>query len=539
VAADGGAGWSAGALVQPPAVGAAGTVWVRCPAVLVRYWEPLALGAVLVVACALRFDLLSVRPLWFDEAFSLNTARQTFSALWEFFKTNDSHPIGYYALLSAWIRWFGTGLAAMRMLSLLFGVAAVALTWAVGRRMCSPQIGVVAAALVALHPYQIFSSNELRMYAPLTALALVSTWCVWRAADPGAPWWRWALYGTSVAAMGYVSYYAWLLVPAQVLWLASVLPWRRAAVCAGLAGAVALAWYAPWIPVIVTLPQRLPWAWRTPVNPYWLASLLTSQTFGTYLFDTGSYFTIGHVPFPTYSVLLFPFGVLLAVGVAVLGRVNGRARGLIVLSWLLPIVLVVVVSLAVGRQFAFPRHLVFVEPFAALLLAAGIVHAGGAARPGSRARLVLPLIAGGLVLAFAIPVVANVNDASMLPYRWDLAAQLVRTEIRRGDIIVYFPGVMSEPLDYYYQPRAPQLFVTPSSHGWTERDIEPGIREAIALIVKGSYRRVWLVFSTPWPPGSLEAFSRGLEHVGYRQGSLSDFREVWVAKFDRTAAAVR
>ncbi|HLN13782.1 MAG TPA: hypothetical protein VK587_11350, partial [bacterium] len=60
MAADGGAGWSAGALVQPPAVGAAGTVWVRCPAVLVRYWEPLALGAVLVVACALRFDLLSV-----------------------------------------------------------------------------------------------------------------------------------------------------------------------------------------------------------------------------------------------------------------------------------------------------------------------------------------------------------------------------------------------------------------------------------------------------------------------------------------------
>ena len=146
-----------------------------------------------------------------------------------------------------WIRWFGTGLAAMRVLSLLFGVAAVALTWAVGRQMCSPPIGVVAAALVALHPYQIFSSNELRMYAPLTALALVSTWCVWRAADPRARWWRWAVYGASVAVMGYVSYYAWLLVPAQVLWLArpAVAAGRDAA---GLAGAVALAWYAPWIP---------------------------------------------------------------------------------------------------------------------------------------------------------------------------------------------------------------------------------------------------------------------------------------------------
>ena len=168
-------------------------------------------------------------------------------------------------------------------------------------------------------------------------------------------------------------------MPAQVLWLACVLPWRQAAVRAGLAGAVALAWYAPWIPVVATLPERLPWAWRTPVNPYWLVGLLTSQTFGTYLFDTGSYFTIGHVPFQTYPVLLFPFVVLLAIGAVVLRRVNGRAGGLLVRFWLLPIALVSLVSIVQGLQFAFPPHLEILEPFAALLLAAGIVHAGGGA----------------------------------------------------------------------------------------------------------------------------------------------------------------
>ena len=124
----------------------------------------------------------------------------------------------------------------------------------------------------------------------------------------------------------------------------------------------------------------------------------------------------------------------------------------------------------------------------------------------------------------------------MLPYRWDLAAQLIRTEIRPGDILVYFPGVMSEPLAYYYQPHAPQVFVTPSSHGWTERDVEPGIKDAIGLIVKGSYPRVWMVFSTPWPPGSLEAFVSELKQAGYREDALSDFREVWVGKFQRIAA---
>jgi len=534
---DGAAEWSQGssAPVIPP-IRPAGGGW---PGRLSRHWEPLALAVVLILALALRLDLLGVRPIWFDEAFSVDTAKRSFSDLWAFFKTHDAHPIGYYALLSVWIRWFGTGLAAMRVSSLLFGMAAVALTWAVGRQMCSPPIGVVAAALVALHPYQIFSSNELRMYAPLTALALLSTWSVWRAADPRARWRRWAVYGASVALMGYASYYAWLLVPAQVWWLWRGLPARQAATRIGVAGAVALACYAPWIPVVLTLPQRLPWAWRIPANPYWLASLLTSQTFGTYLFDTGSYFTIGHVPLQTYPVLLFPFVVLLVIGGVALGRVHARAGSLALWSWLLPLVLVVAVSLAAGRQFAFPRHLVYLEPFAALLLAAGIVYAGDAARLVPRARVLLPLIAGGVVLSFAIPVVANVEDPAVQQYRWDLAAQQLRTEIRPGDAIVYFPGVMSTPLYYYYRPREPQLFVDPSSHAWSERDLDPVIKDAIRLIRRGSYRRVWLVLSTPWPPGSLEALVHALEQAGYREGPLADFRGVWLGKFERGPAPAR
>jgi len=496
--------------------------------------ECLALLGVLVLAFGLRFELLGTRPLWFDEAFSLEVAKKTIPELWTYLHLNDTHPLGYYALLSVWVRWFGTGLAVMRIPSLVLGMGVVGLTWAVGRRLASPAVGVVAAGLVALHPYQIFSSNEMRMYALLGVVSLVSTWAVWRAVEAPRRVWRWVAYGVSIALMGYTSYYAFLLVPAQALWVLLVLPRREGIVRLGTAAVVALACYAPWAPALVTLPSRLPWAWRNPADVYYVASLVTSQTFGTYLFDSGSYFTIGRVPLQNYPILIFPFAVLLVLGALALGGVDRRGRSLVVVSWLLPLVLVVAVSLLVGRQFAFGRHLVFLEPFAALLLAAGIVHAGDAAP--SLPRALLPLLAACLVLTYLMPAVGNVQDPQAMPYRWDLAARFLETEVRPGDVIVYLPGAMSSPIRYYYDAPTPQIFLTFSSHRWTERDSQPAIRQAVGVISARGYRRVWIVFSTPWPPGSLEAFVAQLQHAGYAQGPVQDFHEVWVGLLARGPA---
>jgi len=496
--------------------------------------ELLGLLGVLFLAFGLRFELLGTRPLWFDEAFSLEVARKTIPEIWAYLHLNDTHPLGYYALLSAWVRWFGTGLAVMRVPSLVLGMGVVVLTWAVGRRLASPAVGVVAAGLVALHPYQIFSSNEMRMYALLGVFALASTWLVWRAVEAPQRVWRWVAYGVSVALMAYTSYYAFLLVPAQALWVLLVVPRREGIVRLGIAAVVAFACYAPWAPALVTLPSRFPWAWRNPLDVYYVASLVTSQTFGTYLFDSGSYFTIGRVALQNYPILIFPFAVLLVLGAIALGGVDRRARSLVVVSWALPLVLVVVVSLVVGRQFAFGRHLVFLEPFAALLLAAGIVHAGDAAPELPRA--LVPLLAACLVLTYLVPAVGNVQDPRAMPYRWDLAARFLEMEVRPGDVIVYLPGAMSTPIRYYYDAPTPQMFLTFFSHHWTERDAEPAIRQAVQIIGKRAYRRVWLVFSTPWPPGSLEAFVEQLQRAGYGQGPVQDFHEVWVGLLVRGPA---
>jgi len=497
-------------------------------------WEFYSFLAVLVLALGLRAELLGIRPLWFDEAFSLATASRTLPGLWAYLHTNDTHPIAYYALLHAWIRWFGTDLTAMRTPSLILGLGAVALTWAVGRRLCSPAIGIVAAGLVALHPLQIFSSNEMRMYPLLTVLSLMSTWLVWRAVNAPDDRWRWGAYGVGVALLGYTSYYAALLVPAQVLWILMSLPRRQGLARLALAGLVALACYAPWLPVVMTLGGRLPWAWRFPPDVYYAASLVTSQTFGTYLFGTGTYFVIGHLPLVDYPLLIFPFAVLLGVGVVALTRVNRRGGALVAVSWFVPLALVLVVSYAMHLQFAFSRHLVFIEPFAALLLAGAIVHAGDAFPAPSR--VLASLIAASLVLTYVVPAVANVQDREAMDFRWDLAAKYLQVASGPQDAVVYMPASMELPLTYYYRPLGTSVYVPLSSRHWTEAAADPAVRAAIATVTAHAYPRVWFVFSDPWPAGTVEALAGQLVRAGYRPGPVQDFHRLWVAVFFRGPA---
>ena len=190
-------------------------------------WEFYSLLGVFVVALGLRAQLLGIRPLWYDEAISLSVARRSLPEIWAYLHTTDTHPIAYYALLHLWIRWVGTDLSLMRTPSLILGVGAVLLTWALGRRLFSPWVGIVAAGLVALHPLEIFSSNEMRMYPLLTVLALLSTWLAYRAVEVPGALWRWVAYGVCIALLAYTSYYAALLVPAQALWILLSLPRRQ------------------------------------------------------------------------------------------------------------------------------------------------------------------------------------------------------------------------------------------------------------------------------------------------------------------------
>jgi 4-amino-4-deoxy-L-arabinose transferase-like glycosyltransferase len=87
----------------------------------------------------------------------------------------EPHPQGYYFFMWGWSRVFGTSLTAIRLPSVLLGVAAVFLVFLLGARLFDPVTGLVAAALLALNGHQVYWSQHARMYMPSCAFALGST----------------------------------------------------------------------------------------------------------------------------------------------------------------------------------------------------------------------------------------------------------------------------------------------------------------------------------------------------------------------------
>ncbi len=371
------------------------------------------MAGVLLLAVLFRWELLGLRSLWFDEGYSLAVASLPPREILQFLRSNDAHPAGYYLLLSWWLRVVGRDLTLLRLPSLVAGLGSVIVTWLLARRWCGTRAALLAAGLVALNPFHVYASNELRMYAPLGLAVLLAVLFLDRALDEGRVVW-WLGYGLCVAAAAYLSYFAALAVLPQVGW---VLTRREPKSQRGLllALAVAAVLYLPWVPYLPGLVARNPqqWVLRPPVQghgvlPYAL-SILTSHAYGGYLPNTVTYHR-GSLIVAPYLPPLLPFAAAWGLGVPALARNRGAQA---VAVWVWGVGLVLAASVAVGREVAYPRNLVFLQPLAAVVAAAGVVEAGK--RFGPRAG---QLAAGGLAFAaLGICLAGLQNLQSGLPVR--------------------------------------------------------------------------------------------------------------------------
>jgi mannosyltransferase len=129
-----------------------------------------ALLIVLLVAFALRMVRLGAESLWYDETVSAYLAGERLPDLVAH-TARDIHPPGYYVLLHGWTRVAGDSDAALAYPSLFFGVVLVALAYRLARRTWDDRVGLLAAGLVAISPYHIWYSQEVRMYTLGAVLA--------------------------------------------------------------------------------------------------------------------------------------------------------------------------------------------------------------------------------------------------------------------------------------------------------------------------------------------------------------------------------
>jgi hypothetical protein len=139
----------------------------------------------------------------------------------------------------------GSAPELLRLPSLIAGIAAIPLTYMVGRRAIGRVAGIIAAAAMAFNPFMVFYSTDGRAYALAIALLLASTLAMLIAIETSRTRW-WIAYGAFTVLCMYAHYTTAFVLGAQLLWLLWAHPEvRKPALLANVGAAAA---FAPWLP---------------------------------------------------------------------------------------------------------------------------------------------------------------------------------------------------------------------------------------------------------------------------------------------------
>ncbi|MEE9403709.1 MAG: glycosyltransferase family 39 protein [Algisphaera sp.] len=94
-------------------------------------------------------------------------------------------PPLYPALTWLLAQMFGTSLWALRLPSALFSAAAVPFVFLAGRRLFDGRVGMLAAVMMAISPFQLQFAQSHRYYGLMVFLGVVSVWLLLRALGVG------------------------------------------------------------------------------------------------------------------------------------------------------------------------------------------------------------------------------------------------------------------------------------------------------------------------------------------------------------------
>lgn len=431
--------------------------------------ETTLLSAILIVGGLLRFVALGRWSLWTDELYNLGLMPVSASLAQGI--PADQHPSLYYLILELVLK-IGRSEWLMRLPSALAGFLTIPIMWRIGVALKRPNLGLLAAALLALAPLHVWYSREARMYA----LAML----FWTAAVYFylQSWQRdnWLDTLGLVLTMTGGLYTAY---PTLALWFIQMalffLFWRltggqpirliRWAIAqAGIAALFSLWW--PFLQRQLDRPTVFDWLnfFESIVGPEGAAQLgrwLEQRDLTTTLAGT---FQLAVMAGLLFALVTFLLTMIIVRWPAIIGFVKRFAFPIaIVLAF---IFLSVTIAGAIPRGLSLRRQLlVFWIPF--LIPAAwAILYL--------KDKWTLGVAVGLSVLLSAVVVFGSAYED------WRSTAVIISEEGRPGDIVFIAPNWSTNAFDYYYGGDVPYTWTTPEQ-----------AREEAASLAEA--RRVWLV----------------------------------------------
>ncbi len=395
---------------------------------------------VLLGGFALRLFRLGAQSLWYDETVSAVLAKKSIGALIAH-TARDIHPPGYYLLLHGWRTLAGDTEFALAFFSVIFGMLLIAVVYALAKRSVGASAGLWTAALVSFSPYNLWYSQEVRMYtlgAFLGVLAVIFALMAFApelisARPQKVSRRKWAIGYALIAVLGlYVLYYFVFLLIALNLSLLMIL-WRRQKFIPWLAanfGAAIL--YLPWVPIAwrqATQPPVPPW--RSVIPP------------GDILLESWNALSVGESIQPTqiWWALLVTV-VLFVLGLAVQKR--AAHRWLLPALTFVPLAIIIAAPMLIGSPLYHVRYLFTYSPAFYVILGAGLAWLW------QRRRALAVLGVGGWLVASGWAIVELHTNPRYAADDLRGAVAILQEKWRPGDVILVNAGYTYTALRVYF-----------------------------------------------------------------------------------------
>jgi mannosyltransferase len=435
---------------------------------------------IILLAFILRLYRLGYQSIWYDEGVSIHLAMKDLRSL-TLHTAGDIHPPLYYYLLHFWIMTAGNSEFSVAFLSLFFGVLIIPLSYRLASRLYSHRIGLLTAFLIAISPFNLWYSQEMRMYTLGAFLGLITLYCLLRLVQvhgessptpPGAKTSSisfWMGYILSAAVGLYTLYYfAFLLLFENLFvlgwWLANRANRRKGLLSLArwlLAQGAVLLLYLPWLSI--ALHQAL-----DPPVPPWRGFV----GLGKVVVDSWAALGLGQSVNPGSNLIWPLLSFLSAIYLlGLLGSPVGgqhRATAILLCGYtFMPLLMIYLFSLYTPLFHV--RYMFTYSPPFYLLLALGFARLKRAWRPALPVSLtILTLACGYSIYNFHFDPLFAADD-----HRG--AVKFIEERVSPGDAVLINAGYAYPPFLYYYEGEI----------AWRGRlvDYEPGREEKEGLVL--------------------------------------------------------
>ncbi len=491
-----------------------------------------------LLALGLRLYHLNAQSLWYDEAFSAYLAAMSPAEITARTAADIQPPL-YYYLLHGWIGRLGNDEIGLRSLSLLFGVLAVPLIYALavelfrgkGTDPTTPRLaGLLAALLLAVSPLHIWYSQEVRMYTLLTFLGLLSGYFLLLLTGRKMALWKqailWSAYALTAIAAIYTHYFAFFLLAFQRIYLLLVWWGRgfpRNLIAGGAAsGTAILLAYLPWLPALFTRYQQdvSYWPGRLKLHEILVDIAVFFSGGESVTEQVGTFLALGYV-------LAFVLCLLALAQYAMqTSQVGGFSLLFLILYLLLPQALILALAYFSPKFNA--RYVMIAHPAFLLTLAGGMAVLWQR-RPGSLGNVLrgaLSLLM--LLFALGVSAYADINaytDPAFARADFRGAVRYLRDHIGPDETVILVSGHMFPAFDYY-APDLERHLLPDSPTLDTTQTLDYSIADRLNEWLAGK-KGVWLVL---WQ-------DEVVDPAGFLTAMLDDLAEE--QPVDRTFAQVR